>query len=269
MQWGLHVLHLLSEGVTLRVLYRLFFKPRPYATPEREMPYRTAWDWHLEETPWGTLSVGRTHPPTLQKGSVLLLHGWSGRPTQLGALVGVLTRSGYACTVLTAPGHEEGNYRYSSLKDFAEYAAWINQNQGPFDAAVGHSLGGAALLMAAEHGAHWSKIVAISAFGRTERVFQEFIRQSGLPDHYVGRLFQRVKDEFGTDPRQYSPDRSSYGGALHLIHAPDDVEVPFEDAELLHVAFPQSTLLPIPNGGHRKILWMPETGKAVLGYLES
>lgn len=269
LQWALQVIHFFSERLTLSLLYRLFFYPRPYALPERERPYAAKWANEIVETPWGKLPIA--HAPSASvdnRGKILVFHGWSGRPTQLGGVVDALNAHGFDCTVITAPGHVPGRTQASSLRDFAQYAAWLNQRYGPFFAGIGHSLGGAALLLSVEHGAHWERLVSISAFGNTERVFEEFIQQSGLPNRYVSLLLDRVARKLGSDPRYYSPDRVEYSGSLLILHAPDDLEVPISDAELLHKAHPNSQCIRTSPLGHRKILWRPETWDAILRYLK-
>ena len=196
-----------------------------------------------------------------------MLHGWSGRPTQMGGVVQALHAAGFECWVPVAPGHVAGQTGFSSLRDFAQLASWLREHHGPFSAGVGHSLGGGALLMSADHGSKWDKLVTISSFAKTDRVFHEFIRQSGLPLRYVDRLFERVTRELGSDPHLYSPHLAKHTGALLLVHSPDDVEVPFSDAECLRDHFPQSTLIATSPLGHRKILWRAETWEAVVGYL--
>lgn len=264
----LYLLHVLSERWTFRVVYRLFFTPRPYKMPDRERSFWEAWNWSNVETPWGILPVAHADANGPSRGSILLLHGWSGRPTQLGALAAALQRAGYTCTLPTAPGHRPGHAHSSSLKDFAEFAQWMYRHHGPFDAAVGHSLGGAALLLSRQTDVAWNKTVAIGSFGQTERVFQAFIQQSGLPERYVSRLLERVEQELGTSPRGYSPHLAPFPGRTLLIHDQEDEEVPFSDAEVLVSHLPEARLLVTQGLGHRKILWRPETWEAVVGYME-
>lgn len=266
---GLKLLHFFSERAAFGVLYRLFFLPRPHQTPEREKIYQEQWTWIQETTPWGVLPVAVAAAAVICpfQGRVLVLHGWSGRPTQMGGVVAALQSAGFECWVPVAPGHVAGQTGFSSLRDFAQFASWMQENHGPFFAGVGHSLGGGALLMSTEHGSTWQRLVTISAFGKTERVFHEFVQQSGLPQRYVDRLFARVTRELGSDPHFYSPHLAKHTGALLILHSPDDVEVPFNDAECLRDHFPQSTLIATSPLGHRKILWRAETWEAVVGYL--
>jgi pimeloyl-ACP methyl ester carboxylesterase len=154
------------------------------------------------------------------------------------------------------------------LKDFAEFAQWMYLQRGPFDAAVGHSLGGAALLLSRSSEVAWNKTIAIGSFGQTERVFQAFIQQSGLPERYVNRLLDRVEMELGASPRGYSPHLAPFPGPTLLIHDQEDEEVPFSEAEILANHLPNVRLVATQGLGHRKILWRPETWEAVVGYME-
>jgi esterase/lipase len=217
-------------------------------------------------TPWGVLPVAHSPAIGVPLGSVFLLHGWSGRPTQLGGLVTALNQAGFDCTLPTAPGHRAGDPKSSSLKDFAEFAQWMYCHHGPFDAAIGHSLGGAALLLSRRSDVPWIKTIAIASFGETERVFHAFVQQSGLPQRYVNRLLDRVEMELGASPRGYSPHLAPFPGPTLLIHDQEDEEVPFSDAEILVNHLPHVRLVATRGLGHRKILWRPETWEAVVGY---
>lgn len=264
------MLHLVSERAAFGVVYRLFFLPRPHQTPERERTYLAQWTWTQMSTPWGVLpvAVSEAEEHCTFRGKVLVLHGWSGRPTQMGGVVAALNAAGFECIIPVAPGHVAGHTGWSSLRDFAQLASWLQEHHGPFFAGVGHSLGGGALLVSAEHGSKWERLVTISSFAKTERVFHDFIRQSGLPQRYVGRMFERVTRELGSDPHFYSPHLAKHTGSLLVVHSPDDVEVPFADAECLRDHFPKSTLVATSPLGHRKILWRSETWEAVVGYLK-
>ena len=259
--------HRFSERLTLQLLYSLFFTPRPYRIPEREQAYAQNWKWAELPTPWGVLPVAHSPAAGIPKGSVFLLHGWSGRPTQLGGIVAALNQAGFDCTLPTAPGHRTADKKSSSLKDFTDFARWMNVHHGPYDAAIGHSLGGAALLLSRSPQSAWPKTIAISSFAKTERVFQEFVRQSGLPERYVQRLLKRVEEELGASPSGYSPHLAPFPGPTLLIHDKYDLEVPFSDAEILAKCLPFNQLIPTEGLGHRKILGRPETWEAVVGYI--
>ena len=267
LKFALALLHCISERWTLKVLYGLFFTPRPYRMPEREQAYVQDWTWTQLTTPFGILPVAHSPAEGTPRGSVFLLHGWSGRPTQLGSLVTALNQAGFDCTLPTAPGHSPKDQKASSLKDFADFAHWMYVHHGPYDAAIGHSLGGAALLISRSPQSLWPKTVTIGAFGKTERVFQEFIRQSGLPERYVDRLLERVEKELGASPRGYSPHLAPYPGPTLLIHDKEDAEVPYSDAEVLADCLPLARLVATEGLGHRKILGRPETWEAVVGYI--
>jgi pimeloyl-ACP methyl ester carboxylesterase len=79
------------------------------------------------------------------KEKVLLVHGWSGRGTQLFKIADELLKQGYSQLVLMhllMANHLVKQQSWSILSLLLE----IEKQFGPFDAAIGHSLGGMSVL---------------------------------------------------------------------------------------------------------------------------
>jgi alpha-beta hydrolase superfamily lysophospholipase len=78
---------------------------------------------------------------------VLLVHGWSGRGTQLFKIADELLKQGYSTISFDAPAHGKSPGKTTIMVDFITTIE-INKQFGPFDAAIGHSLGGMSVLNA-------------------------------------------------------------------------------------------------------------------------
>ena len=84
--------------------------------------------------------------------AVLLLHGWAGRPTQFAHLIEQLVGAGYSVYALDAPAHGRSPGREANVVLFAHALLEAAGELPPLRAVVGHSLGGAAALLAAQMG---------------------------------------------------------------------------------------------------------------------
>ena len=94
--------------------------------------------------------------------TVLLVHGWNGRATQLGAFVEPLLARGYRVVAFDAIGHGESAGKQSSLPEFANCIRQIADELGGVYAIVAHSLGGAATTFALAYGLRAERLVYVS-----------------------------------------------------------------------------------------------------------
>src|SRR3954463_12622524 len=104
------------------------------------------------------LSVDGPHGPlhVLRWGKgplVVLVHGWNGRGSQLGAFVEPLVRTGLSVVAFDAPGHGDSRGHRLYLRDLADCIVDVARAVGPLHAIVAHSFGAAAVLLAHQRGA--------------------------------------------------------------------------------------------------------------------
>src|ERR1043166_8169499 len=122
---ALQAAYAVSEDLGTLVAERLFTSPRRHPRPDREahvlaMGRRFDLDvtlrsprWHGEHRRLAAWRWG--HGPT-----VLLVHGWEGRGSQLGAFVEPLVAAGLSVVAFDAPGHGDSPGRRLYLADLAD-----------------------------------------------------------------------------------------------------------------------------------------------------
>jgi len=76
--------------------------------------------------------------------TALLVHGWAGRGSQLGAFAAPLVAEGFRVVTFDGPGHGRSPGKRSSLPEMANAVAAILRDLGGADLVVAHSLGAAA-----------------------------------------------------------------------------------------------------------------------------
>jgi len=79
---------------------------------------------------------------------VLLVHGWSGRGTQLVKIADELVNLGYSTISFDAPAHGKSKGNSSIMVEFIASILELERQFGPFEFAIGHSLGGMSILNA-------------------------------------------------------------------------------------------------------------------------
>ena len=196
------------------------------------------------------------------KGRVLVLHGWRSRTDFMAKLIRSLTEDGWAVAAIDLPGHGQSSGRKLNVKLGVEAVAVVNESFGPFDLAVGHSFGGVVAVNAAVGGIKafepvpFKRISVIACPNSMPELFRSVGKRLGLLPRAQAAFEFRVEAVAGNPLETYvmSEQLKSFSGEVLVVHAPDDAEVRFADAEAMAGAGGHVRLVPVPGLGHRRII---------------
>jgi pimeloyl-ACP methyl ester carboxylesterase len=192
--------------------------------------------------------------------TVLLVHGWGGRASQLRSFVEPFRQAGYRVVAFDAPGHGLSTGSSLSLPEFAAAMRAVSDVVGPVDAIVAHSFGAAATCVAIADGFALRRAVLIGAPAAEQRWFERFSDYLGLSARAREATKRAIERRVGAPFS--SLEAEALGPALTLpllvVHDRDDREVPWEDGARIAGAAPVATLLTTERLGHRRILRDPE-----------
>lgn len=229
---------------------------------------------------WEQTSAAQARPVTFRFGLrgmawgthgplVLALHGWEGRPTQFAPLVAPLLDAGMRVVALAAPSHGSPGPELMHPFAFADAALEAAAELGPLHAAIGHSMGAAALLYAAEQGLAVDRLVAVSAPVALRRFLRRTARAWGLGAQ-VAQAFQHAYDRSAGIAAEQM-DLIRIGPALRqpvlLVHDQDDPGVPQTDVIELRQTWPAAYSLTTVGLGHNRVLADPVVITAVTRFL--
>jgi pimeloyl-ACP methyl ester carboxylesterase len=240
----------------------LFITPRRYARPERERAFlATARPLALDVT---LRAPHRHHAKRTLAGwrwgfgpTVLLVHGWEGRGTQLGAFVEPLVAAGLSVVAFDAPGHGDSPDRQLYLTDMADSVADVAAQVGPLHAIVAHSFGAAGVLLAhVRAGLDVPRTIFLSPNAIIDTAVSHFAKQLGLDDSERVLFEQRLVAHTGMELSALAIDRlaAHRDSALLVIHDHDDREVSLAQGRKLAATWPNAQLLETHELGHRRIL---------------
>ncbi len=242
---------------------------------EQAAPFMAEARQHRLTTRSGCIMAHDFRPPegVERQRTTLVIHGWHSRTDHMAALVDALRRSGSRVIAIDLPGHGKSSGRRLNMAIAVEAAAKAAEWFGPFDAVVGHSFGGAVAVNAvvgsiqgiAPIGAE--RLVLISAPNSLPAYFADFGRmmelgartQTALVGH-IERLSGHPLDDFVGANQLAQVEIPTL-----VIHAPDDKEVPAENARAYASAGRHVRLVWAPGLGHRRIV----AGPGVLAELTS
>jgi pimeloyl-ACP methyl ester carboxylesterase len=245
----------------------LFLSPSRHARP--------AWEARLlERARHFTVPHAGQRLPAWEWGegpTVLLLHGWEGRGSQLGAFVKPLVGSGHRVVTLDLPGHGDAHAAKVSVVDFARVIAQVHPALGRIHGVIGHSVGGAASAMAYALSPFAERMVLIGSPRGPRRFFDGFVRYLELDGATTHATEHRLAERYGLSLDDI--DATSFGPFVRadvlVIHDVEDREVPFEHGEVLAGALPRAHLLETRGLGHRRILRDPGVIQAATRFVAS
>ena len=253
---------------------------RRFTRPRRHEPRR--WEQELLA---GAAPVELPDDPGLAAASwgdpaaapVLLIHGWEGRGSQLGAFVRPLLERGHRVVALDAPAHGRSAGRDANPLRFARAILAAGRALGPLHGIVGHSMGGAATVIALDRGLAAERVVLLAAPAWLSRVAATFPQLLGLPPTAAASFGRRLAGHVGERPEAVDPaallERGARtgaawmaGGAL-ILHDEADRDVPVAEGAALAERWPGARLERLRVGGHRRMLFDPGVVELVVGYL--
>jgi pimeloyl-ACP methyl ester carboxylesterase len=207
---------------------------------------------------------------------VLLVHGWTGEAAFMGAFAEYMRRRGLRSVLLDLPAHGRSAGRQTTLMDCAHAVHEVANAMGPIRFGIAHSMGGLALLVVGEGRYPMPSRYLFEAYAliampdRFADVTRRFGDEQGLSpaalwalESRLERLAQRKVADFTGSNLLLATGRPTL-----VLHARDDQEVPFEDAERLAAAAPSVQLCPVDGLGHRAILYAPPVVRTVACFLE-
>lgn len=248
-------LHFISSGLAVRLALRLFTTPINFKTPERELAMaKSAQKKKLTINETGKeihlLSYGYS------KKKVLLVHGWAGRSTQLFAFADRLLEMGFMVISFDGPAHGNSSGKTTNLLDFLATIKQIDQEYGPFEAAIGHSFGGICLYNAVSKFLNLKTFVSIGAGDKVSDILERFISNLKLPRSAYVKLQVFVEKKWGVlvDDFASSTMASKIDIPVLVIHDTEDGDVPVSNAHNIRQNLQNGSLLISHRLGHTKIL---------------
>lgn len=262
------ILTSISPFLASRFAARLFLTPFRYKLPEREKEMdQKSGQQHLTVPSIDREIVVYHYGNSPRK--ILLAHGWSGRGTQLATLAKRLLKEGFSVVSFDAPAHGKAPGKTSMMPHFIESMLFLEEKFGPFEAAIGHSLGGMSSLKAVKEGLDIKKLVIIGTANSVTNITKEFAYNMKMNDEVAGKMKEYFDRKFGEDMDNYSGAVSAEAVKIPtlVVHDEDDVDVRLSSAFEIDEKLENSELFITKGLGHRRILGNTKVINKIINFI--
>lgn len=262
------ILEVTSPKLAAKFAMKIFTTPVKFPLPKREKDMNANTRQEMVQVPALGKKICVYHYGESDK-KVLLVHGWSGRGTQLHSIADKLLKNGYSTISFDAPAHGKSEGKTSDMTEFIKCILELNKQYGPFEFAIGHSLGAMAVLNAIKRGLKVNKAVGIGSGDVIEDIMDGFTKQMGM-DIATGKLMIRLfEKKFGETINSYSAYIAAKDVAIPvlLFHDEDDTDVPVTAAYHIKEHLRNAELVITKGLGHRKILGDSKVIKKIIQFI--
>jgi esterase/lipase len=253
----------------------LFFKPRKFKRPKSETPliqgasiqkrhFKSSFNLENTERYYIQYEWGNPGNPT-----ILLVHGWEGRASQMATFVKPLLSAGCHVLAFDAPAHGGSPGKKTNLPEIVEVIKDIEKRNSGFDGIIAHSLGGVIAAYAIQHGVECKNLVTIGSPARMEFISSEFAQKLGASQNTIKDLINFLESFSGKNAQEFSLTNiiSTLDISGLIIHDKNDKEVPYSLALDLNKHWENNQLMLTEGLGHRRILRDKKTIKNVVEFL--
>lgn len=274
----------LSPRLTGRLAFRLFCTPIGRREPRRGSPQFQRMEALFAKARAQNVSYGSGYirsftfePEVSSRGTVLMLHGWTGGAFAMAGFIETMLERGFRVIAPDLPAHGGSSGRQLTFPLAMEALNALLRNEKPLSGIIAHSFGGSIGMAAIAGGIaafpaiSTRRFVSIAAPSTMQVYGQQFTRMLGLTRRGHRAFEDQVQVIAGRSMESFSGRGflAQSGVPSLIIHAPDDKEIPFSDAEDLAAAGEHVRLMPAKGHGHRRILLAREIHLAAADFITS
>lgn len=202
---------------------------------------------------------------------ILLVHGWSGRGTQLVKIADELLSKGFSTISFDAPAHGKSGSTTTLMPEFIASILEIEKQFGPFEYAVGHSLGGMSILNAIKQGFKIKKAVVIGSGDIIQDILDDFVLKMELKPEIASLMKNHFENKHKVAMESYSASLAAQSVEIPVlvIHDENDEDINIKAAHHIHKNLKNGQLLITKKLGHRKILGDKKVIENIINFISN
>ncbi len=262
------LLQSISPDLATKYVRFLFQKPIKHKMPEGEKPWFEKADINFIAVPEIDKSIAVYKWGEGDK-KALVVHGWSGRATQLFKIIDALLKEGYEVYSFDAPAHGKSTGKKTMMPEYIKTIQKISEVFGPFEIAVGHSMGGISLLNTQGEKPIFKKLVVIGTPDSIFNIFNGFVKMLELKPIVAEKLIAVFEKITGKSIFEFhgSNNTKKIKEPILIIHDKQDKEVPLVDAENNYKQAQNAEIFITEGLGHNRILKNKEVIDKIIDFV--
>lgn len=189
--------------------------------------------------------------------TVLFIHGWTGRGTQIVNYIGRLNAAGYRVISFDGPAHGASPGRQTSVLEMTDVVLAIGSHYGKIDAVITHSFGGMVLAYAMSLGLKIERAAMICPPKNIDIILQNFQRILRLPESVMQVLIRKLYATHGqvTNDAVDTVNNLKTSSCKGLvIHDEDDTDISWHNGKEIADTWPGARFIKTGGLGHRRII---------------
>lgn len=264
------ILQFISLKLVTRFGARLFATPIRHRMPKREFEMNDKSRQEKVLVPKISKEIMVYHYGASAK-KILLVHGWSGRGTQLVKIADELLKLGYSTISFDAPAHGKSSGKTTLMPEFIASILELEKKFGPFEAAVGHSLGGMSLYNSIRQGLKLNRLVTIASGDVVQDIMDDFTYKLRMKHKISNQMRLYFENQFGETMESFSAYLSAKEIKIPVlvIHDNDDEDIPVKAGIHIHKFLENGQLMITKGLGHRKILGDEKVIEGITTFLKN
>ena len=265
-------LDFLNPYLCMRFAGYLWTRPIKYKVPAREIPILKSCNTSILTIK----SINKKIQFYRWKGEgpkVLLVHGWSGRASNMFCIIERLIEKDYDVYSFDAPAHGNSPSKTTNIPEFIACINELHLYVKSLDAIIAYSGGAfASIYCSCFNNKKLKKLVLISPFNSVYDLFQNFFNLIQLSKKVGDLMIEFYSKKTGI---KIDEKLSAHKFAKNLksqtliIHDEDDKEISIEDSKLIAKSIKNVKTFFTKNLGHRRILRDEKVVKEIVNFINN
>ncbi len=215
--------------------------------------------------------IWQSNSPKADK-TLLFVHGWTGRGTQVSYYIKKLNALGYRVISFDGIAHGQSKGTQTSVYEMTDAVLALSKQYGKFDASITHSFGGMILAYAMSLGYKTDYVAMICPPTSFEMILENFQRILGLPESVMQIVIRKTFVSYGQCNRD---NVNTLNNVKHLkckaliVHDEDDMDIPWHSGEDIAKTWPGAKFIKTRGLGHRRIIRDETVVSHIINFLDT